>query len=383
MKGKEGVFMEGTMKAMVLEAPGKLVLKELPIPKPGPRDVLLKTKYAGICGSDFPIYKEGKFVPHLPQVIGHEASAVIVEKGELVEGFEVGDRVTGTNIQFCGHCPACKATPEGELAWGCENIASLGLGFGVQGVFAEYFMIHDVIPGLSLFKIDDSVDDLEAAMCEPMCTGVGWYSIPDPKPGDKIVITGAGIIGESILQQVLKIPDVEVVISDYSQLRLDVAKKMGAHHICNPAKDGKALDYVINLWGNKEFLYNYGDRISGNADIVYECSGNANAWAEAIQIAKPGGKVCTVGTCEGMATISPQWIQLKQVHIYGGLYGSIGQSVAEINAGELNVRDLATHVFPLEKLDEAFQVAMDSNKSIKVLIKVDPEAGDYPYNKQD
>ena len=93
-------------------------------------------------------------------------------KGRLVEGFEVGDRVTGTNIQFCGHCPACKATPEGELAWGCENIASLGLGFGVQGVFAEYFMIHDVIPGMSLFKIDDSVDDLEAAMCEPMCTGV-------------------------------------------------------------------------------------------------------------------------------------------------------------------------------------------------------------------
>ena len=374
--------MEGTMKAMVLEEPKKLVLKELPIPKIGPRDVLLKTKYAGICGSDFPIYKEGLFVPKLPQVIGHEASAVIVEKGELVEGFEVGDRVTGTNIQFCGHCPACLATPEGELAWGCENIASMGLGFGVQGVFAEYFVIHDVLPGISLFKIDDSIDDLEAAMCEPMCTGEGWWSVPDPQPGAKIVIIGAGIIGESILQQVIHVPDAEIVIVDYSDLRLNVAKEMGAHHIVNPSRDGDALDYVIKLWGNKEFLYNYGDRVSGNADIVYECSGNAKAWGQAVQIAKPGGKVATVGTCEGMAEISPQWIQLKQVQLLGGLYGGIGQSVADINTGKLRVRELATQVFPLEQLDEAFQVAMDAHKSIKVIIKVDKDAPDYPYNKQ-
>ncbi|MCU6762421.1 Sorbitol dehydrogenase [uncultured Roseburia sp.] len=375
--------MEGMMKAMVLEEPGKLVLRELPIPKPGPRDVLLKTKYAGICGSDFPIYKEGLFVPRLPLIIGHEASAVIVEKGEQVQGYEVGDRVTGTNIQFCGHCQACRETPEGELAWGCENIAVSGLGFGVDGVFAEYFLIHDVIPGVSLFKIDDRADDLEAAMCEPMCTGAGWYQVPDPKPGDNIVIIGAGIIGESVLQQLLKIPDVEIVVADYSKLRLDVAKKMGAHHICNPSTDGDTLDFVIDLWGNKEFLYNYGDRISGNADIVYECSGNAKAWAQAIQIAKPGGKVCTVGTCEGMALVSPQWIQLKQVQVLGGLYGSIGQSVEEINNGTLNVRDLATHVFSLEELNEAFQVAMDADKSIKVLIKVDKDAPDYPYNKQE
>lgn len=375
--------MEGMMRAMVLEEPGKLVLKHVPIPKPGPRDVLLKVKYAGICGSDFPIYKEGLFVPKLPQIIGHEASAVIVEKGDQVEGFEVGDRVTGTNIQFCGHCPACKATPAGELAWGCENIATLGLGFGVPGVFADYFMIYDVLPNISLFKIADTVDDLEAAMAEPMCTGAGWYKVPDPKPGDKIVIIGAGIIGESVLQQLLDIPDVEIVMVDYSQMRLDIAKKMGAHHICNPAKDGDALDYVIGLWGNKEFLYNYGDRISGNADIVYECSGNAKAWGQAVQIAKPGGKVATVGTCEGMAEISPQWIQLKQVQLLGGLYGSIGQSVADINAGKLKVRELATHVFPLEKLDEAFQVAMDSQRSLKVLIKVDESAPDYPYNKKD
>ncbi len=375
--------MEGTMRAMVLDEPGKLVLKQVPIPKPGPRDVLLKVIYAGICGSDFPIYKEGKFVPKLPQIIGHEASAVIVEKGELVEGFAVGDRVVGTNIQFCGHCPACKATPKGELAWGCENIATLGLGFGVPGVFAEYFMIYDVIPNVSLFKIADTVDDLEAAMAEPMCTGAGWYSIPDPKPGDKIVILGAGIIGESVLQQLTGIENVEIVMVDYSQMRLDIAKKMGAHHICNPSKDGDVLDYVIDLWGNREFLYNYGERIGGNADIVYECSGNAAAWGQAIQIAKPGGTVCTVGTCEGMAEVCPQWIQLKQVQVLGGLYGSIGQSVADLNAGKLKVRELATHVYPLEKLEEAFQTAMDSSRSLKVLIKVDETAPDYPYNKQE
>ena len=84
-----------------------------------------------------------------------------------------------------------------------------------------------------------------------------------------------------------------------------------------------------------------------------------------------------------MALVSPQWIQLKQVQVLGGLYGSIGQSVEEINNGTLNVRDLATHVFSLEELNEAFQVAMDADKSIKVLIKVDKDAPDYPYNKQE
>lgn len=374
--------MEGTMRAMVLEAPGKLVPKRIPIPKPGPRDVLLKVKYAGICGSDFPIYHEGLFVPRLPQIIGHEASAVIAEKGEQVEGFAVGDRVTGTNIQFCGRCAACRATPPGELAWGCENIATLGLGFGVPGVFAEYVMIYDVIPGVSLFSIADTVDNLEGATIEPMCTGAGWYHVPEPKPGDKIVITGAGIIGESVLQQLLPIPDLDIVVVDYSQLRLDIAKNMGAHHICNPATDADALDYIIALWGNREFLYNYGPRVGGNADIVYECSGSAKAWGQALQLAKPGGKVCTIGTCEGMAQISPQWIQLKQVQVLGGLWGSIGQAAADMNAGKLRVRELVTHVYPLERLDEAFHMAMDAQKSLKVLIKVDESEPDYPYNRQ-
>lgn len=375
--------MEGMMRAVVLEEPKKFVLKEVPIPKIGSKDVLLKVKYAGICGSDFPIYNEGLFVPKLPQVIGHEASAVIVEKGAEVQGVEVGDRVTGTNIQFCGHCAACKATPAGEYAWGCENMASMGLGFGVPGVFADYFVIHDVIPGVSLYKIDDSVDDLTGAAIEPMCTGAGWTDVPEPKPGDKIVITGAGIIGESVLQQLTGIPDLDIVVVDYSQMRLDIAKQMGAHHICNPAKDGDALDFIIGLWGNREFLYNYGDRVSGNADIVYECSGNAKAWGQAVQLAKPGGKVCTIGTCEGMAEISPQWIQLKQVQLLGGLYGNFARSAADINSGRLNVRDLVTHVFPLEKLDEAFHVAMDAQRSLKVMIKVDEDAPECPFNKMD
>lgn len=375
--------MEGTMRAMVLEAPKKLVLKEVPIPKPGPRDVLLKTKYAGVCGSDFPIYNEGLFVPRLPIIIGHEASAVIVEKGDLVEGFEVGDRVTGTNIQFCGQCPACKATPAGELAWGCGGITTTGLGFGVPGVFAEYFMIYDVIPNVSLIKIPDNVNDLDAATIEPMSTGAGWTEIPNPQPGDKIVITGAGIIAQSVLQQLLQIPDIETVVIDYSDLRLSLAKKMGATHIVNPAKDGDPVEYVINLWGNREFMYNYGNKISGNADIVYECSGNEKAWTQAIQMTKPMGKMASIGTVRGISEIAPQWIQLKMVQLFGGLHGSMHKSAQMLGEKKLHVEDLVTHVFPLEKAVEAFELAQQPDKSMKIMIKVDESAPDYPYNKLD
>lgn len=371
--------MPEKMKAMMLVEPKRFELQDVPVPKAGPGDVVFKVIYAGVCGSDFPIYKSGMFVPSLPQIIGHEFSGIVTETGKEVEGIAVGDRIMGTNIEWCGECEYCKAGNH----WSCPYISVKGLGFGVPGVFAEYGKINHAMLGISVHKLPDTANDLQLALAEPMCVGAGNVPAVDVQPGDRVVIFGAGIIGESHMQYIKKIPDTQVVMIDYSQKRLDIAKKLGADYIINPAVDGDALQGVIKIWGDAIFAYNYEPNSCGRADVVFECSGNAKAFTQAFQIVKPFGKVCIAGTCETMAEIHPQWIELKGVKIYAGLNGNFAESVRRIGTGEIQVTDLITHVYPLEQLEEAFQMAMNSKESLKVVIKVDKTAPDYPYNRQE
>ena len=100
--------MEGTMKAMVLEGPGKLIYKEVPIPKIGPRDVLFKISYAAVCGGDLPAYRDLHYVQHVPIIIGHEFTGYVVEVGEEVKDIPVGMRFMGTSIEGCGECEVCR-----------------------------------------------------------------------------------------------------------------------------------------------------------------------------------------------------------------------------------------------------------------------------------
>lgn len=370
--------MKETMKAVVLVEPQKFELREVPVPKAGPKDIVFKVIFAGVCGSDFPIYKEGLFVPSLPQIIGHEFSGVVVEKGAEVEGIEIGDRIMGTNIEWCGECEYCKSGNH----WSCPYMSIKGLGFGVPGVFAEYSKINNAMLGVSVHKLPDTANDLLMAAAEPMCVGAGNIPAVDVQPNDKVVIFGAGIIGESHMQRVKQIPGTQVIMIDYSQKRLDISKKLGADYIVNPTIDGDGAEKVMDIWGDTIFAYNFGKKICGKADVVFECTGNSKAFTQAFKVVRPGGKVCIAGTCETMAEIHPQWIELKAPKIYSGLNGNFAESVRMIGTGEFKVEDLITHVYPLEELEEAFQMAMNSKESLKVMIKVDETAPDYLYNKQ-
>jgi len=147
--------------------------------------------------------------------------------------------------------------------------------------------------------------------------------------------------------------------------------------------DGDPLDCIIKLWGNVEFRHHRGERVSGNADIVYECSGNTKAWTQAIEMCKIKGKMCSIGIYKEMAEINPLWILFKQVELLGGIDGDPFGPAADMAAGKLPVDKLVTHVFPLEEMEKAFEVAQDPLRAGKVLIKVDQSIPDYPYNKQD
>ena len=176
--------MEGTMRAWFVTEPGKMEMREVPIPKIGPKDILFKVSYAAVCGSDLHAFDYGMAIQHYPIILGHEFTGYVVEAGSEVKDIPVGMRFMGTNIQWCGQCDACKA---GDV-FNCPDVTRNGLGFGVDGVFAEYCVLHNAMRNVSVYPLPDNINDMEGATCEPMCVGAGMADPLDVHDGDHVVI---------------------------------------------------------------------------------------------------------------------------------------------------------------------------------------------------
>ena len=183
--------MDGAMRAMVLEDREKLVLRELPIPRIGPDDILFRVLYASICGTDLPSYRDLHYLQKMPVVLGHEFTGVVVETGSRVKDIPVGLRFMGTNFEWCGICEACLC---GDVI-ACPTVINRQLGAGRDGIFAEYAVLHKARLGLSVFPLPDCINDLEGTLCEPMGVGVTSVNgVLHPTDSDRIVVYGAGII---------------------------------------------------------------------------------------------------------------------------------------------------------------------------------------------
>mgnify|MGYP005970220921 FL=1 len=244
--------MEGTMKAMVLEGPGRLVYQQVPIPKIGPRDILFKISYAAVCGGDLPAYRDLHYLQHTPIIIGHEFTGYVVEVGDQVKDIPVGMRFMGTSIEGCGECEVCK---NGGKDWECPYSTKYGLGFGRDGVFAEYSVIHHAQLGVSVHPLPDSINDMVGATCEPMCVGIGNVGLIKPQPrGERIVIYGAGIIGQSFIQAFkAECEQCEIAVVDVSDFRLELARQSGADYVINPARGKSAYDAMAQIWGYGDY----------------------------------------------------------------------------------------------------------------------------------
>lgn len=374
--------MEGTMRAWFMTEPGKMEMREVPIPKIGPKDILFKVSYAAVCGSDLHAFDYGMAIQHYPITLGHEFTGYVVEAGSEVKDIPVGMRFMGTNIQWCGQCDACKA---GDV-FNCPDVTKNGLGFGVDGVFAEYCVLHNAMLNISVYPLPDNINDMEGATCEPMCVGAGMADALDVHDGDHVVIYGAGIIGQGIVQAIKARNKCEVAIVNRSTFRLELAKESGADYVISPTPDKPAIEQIREIWGTAEYPYHYGqDSKACNVDIAVECTGNPDIAAECFHIVRKGGKISLVAsyTDDAVAPLTPADIYFKGPKLIDGLCGNFGKSVQLMSEGKFRTTHLITQVFPLEQLPEAIAAAKKTKNSCKVCIKVDPTAPDYPYNKQD
>ncbi|MCL2319757.1 MAG: zinc-binding dehydrogenase, partial [Treponema sp.] len=266
------------MKGLYKTAPGSgnMEIRDADIPRPGPGQVLIEVKSAGVCGSDLHIYHWNiAFKMKPPMIIGHEFSGVITAVGSGVTGWEIGARVTGEPTAIiCGECRYCRT--------GAYNLCPERrvLGYWVDGGFAEYI----VVDANRLHRLPDNVSFDEGALTEPLaCCVHGVHELTGIEVGDTVAVLGPGAIG-LICAQLAKAEGAEVLIIGTSadRERLAVAKSLGIDHCIN-LDEQDPLQFARDLTGGE------------GTDVVLECSGAGPAAATGMEIVRRQGKYTQMG----------------------------------------------------------------------------------------
>lgn len=338
------------MKALVKakKEPG-LWMMDVPKPEAGHNDVLIKIKKTAICGTDLHIYKwdewAQKTIP-VPMHVGHEFVGEIVGMGDGVEGFKIGDRVSGEGHITCGHCRNCRAGGR-HL---CRN--TIGVGVNREGAFAEYL----VIPASNAVKIPAQISDDVAAMMDPLGNAV-HTALSFSLVGEDVLITGAGPIGCMAVAIAKHVGARYVVITDVNDYRLELARKMGATLAINPQKT--SLKEVMQQLGMTEGF-----------DVAMEMSGNAEAVRSMLESMNNGGKIAFLGIPPEDFAINWHHVVFKGLTIKG-IYGremfeTWYKMISLLESG-LNVDPVITHNFPADDFQKGFD-AMLSGKAAKVIL---------------
>ena len=351
--------MVGSMKAAVYREPGLMEIQEVLVPEVGPMDVLLKVRACGICGSDLHSYKLGFYVEP-GQIMGHEFVGEVVETGSAVSGVEIGQRAMGFTIGVCGTCYWCQT---GNLN-NCPSAFKNSTGYGKPGAFAEYVKIENVLPGLTFHAIPDDMSDEEAATLEPVSVAAFTAEMTGAGEGDKVAVIGAGLIGNAMMQAMKAIPVEKVVVSEISPLRQRMARELGADAVID-ARNEDVLERMKEELGVGPYHFGEG----AMADLVVDAAGGRDTFAQSLEIVRSAGTVALVGLPEGDQVVNTTKIVHKSPRIIGCLGAIYPKAIEYLQEGMVKTQPLITHTFPLQEINEAFQVQMDPDKAIKVLIK--------------
>ncbi len=338
------------MKALVKSKrePG-LWMEDVPIPSIGPNDVLIRIHTSAICGTDMHIWNwdawSQKTIP-VPMHVGHEYAGVIEKIGDEVEGYKVGDRVSGEGHIVCGHCRNCKAGKR-HL---CPN--TVGVGVNRPGSFAEYLSL----PATNLFKLRDGISNEMAAIFDPY-GNAAHTALSFNMVGEDVLITGAGPIGCMAAAIARHVGARNVVITDVNPYRLDLARKMGATRAVDVSKED--LKAVMHEMGMTEGF-----------DVGLEMSGNGTAFKGMIENMVNGGRVALLGIFPEDVAIDWGKVIFKGLFmkgIYGREMFETWYKMAAMIESGLDISQVITHRFPIDEFRKGFEV-MGSGRSGKVIL---------------
>ncbi|MBL4588521.1 MAG: L-threonine 3-dehydrogenase [Alphaproteobacteria bacterium] len=330
---------------------GIWMVKELPIPKVGPNDVLIKIQKTAICGTDLHIYKwdewSQKTIP-IPMVVGHEYIGIVEEYGNAVTHLKKGQRVSGEGHLVCGFCRNCRAGKR-HLCRKTE-----GVGVNRQGAFAEYLSI----PATNVFPIPDDISDDMAAIFDPF-GNAAHTALSFDLVGEDVLITGAGPIG-AMAAAICKYAGARhVVITDVNDYRLNLAKTLGATRTVNVLNED-LRDTMKDLGMTEGF------------DVGLEMSGVESAFKQMVETINHGGKIALLGIpANGSFDIDWNLVIFKGL-VLKGIYGremyETWYKVTAMLQGGLDISPIITHHFPIDDFQKGFD-AMVSEKCGKVILE--------------
>ena len=322
------------------------------MPELGHNDIKIKIRKTAICGTDMHIYNWDEWAQNtipVPMTVGHEYVGEIVEIGQEVKGFSIGDRVSGEGHITCGHCRNCRA---GRVHL-CRN--TTGVGVDRTGAFAEYL----VIPAFNAFKIPDNISDDLASIFDPFGNAV-HTALSFDLVGEDVLITGAGPIGIMAAAVAKHVGARHVVITDVNPYRLALAEKMGATKAVNVANTD--LKDVMNELGMTEGF-----------DVGLEMSGVPSAFSSMLDNMNHGGKIAMLGIPPGDMAVDWNQVIFKGL-VIKGIYGremfETWYKMASLIQSGLDISPIITHHFSVDEFQQGFDV-MGSGQSGKVILNWD------------
>ncbi|RPI12425.1 MAG: L-threonine 3-dehydrogenase [Lysobacterales bacterium] len=338
------------MKALVKSqrAPG-IWMDDVPEPRVGPNDVKIRIRKTAICGTDIHIYNWDHWAQRtipVPMHVGHEYCGEIVEIGSEVQGFDVGDRVSGEGHITCGYCRNCRAGRR-HL---CRN--TVGVGVNRPGCFAEFL----VIPAFNAFKLPPSITDEVASILDPFGNAT-HTALSFNLVGEDVLITGAGPIGIMATAIARHVGARHVVVTDVNDYRLELARRMGASRAINVSH--QTLDDTMRDLGMVEGF-----------DVGLEMSGNPAAFRDLLRTMHHGGSVALLGIPPDDTAIDWNQVIFKGL-VLKGVYGremfETWYKMAAMLQSGLDVTPIITHRLPVGDFRDGFEI-MRSGQSGKVIL---------------
>jgi len=336
------------MKVVFIAEPHSLEIKEMPAPEAGKGEALLRVRAAGICGSDMHIYHGTNPLAKYPRIIGHEFAGEISALGEGVEGFSVGDKVAVDPVTSCGECYACSI--------GRRNVCERLEVFGVHrdGGFAEYV----AIPVANLHKVPASWSFEKAALVEPFTIAANVLSRTECAGSDKLLIMGAGPIGQVILQAARRL-GTACAVSDIVGVRLEKARRLGAELTVNPKET--SLEEAIGAWtGGK------------GVPLIIDAVGSPDLFPALLRMGSPAGRIGLLGFSKEP---SP-FVQLEAVRKELSIFGSrlnrnkFPEVISWFDDGLVEPELLVSHRFPFVQAKEAMEFIQERPSEVcKVILE--------------
>ncbi|MDO4812335.1 MAG: L-threonine 3-dehydrogenase [Eubacteriales bacterium] len=325
-----------------------LELRQVPIPVPGPGEVLIKVHKTAICGTDVHIYDWNEWsTQHVkpPMVIGHEYVGEIAELGAGVTGLYIGQRVSGEGHITCGHCRNCHT---GNIQW-CKNTSSVGVDR--DGAFAEYVCI----PASNVIIIDPNLDEDIVAMFDAVGNAT-HTALMFNLVGEDVLITGAGPVGILAIAIAKYAGARRVIVTDLNDYRLELARKMGADAAINTGREN--LQDAMRAQGLVEGF-----------DVGFEMSGSGAALNQMISVMRNGGKISLLGLGNANISLNMNDVIGKGLTLQG-IYGRKMDNWHQMSymvQGGLDLSPAITHRFHYTEFEKGF-AAMHSGKSGKVIL---------------